>query len=177
VGADRVAKALQRAEELVRSVGQDQLAALARQTEPLQRLLALALMRKQIAHGAPASGYLLLAHPLVEDPDPDCRWQALIVIGESVTTHPEEVWRVVLAHGGSMDEDLRMGVATVLLEHLLEEHFEEYFPKVRAEVQRGSKLFAEMVRNCWFDGCSGVRYRQMQQLLRNAARAGFRGTE
>ncbi len=170
----RVAEALRQAEAVFDPVELGHLAALASHRDPRQRLLALALMRREIARGAPAIDYLPLARALVEDADNDCRWQALIVIGESLTTSPEEVWRVIRAYGGSEDPDLRMGVATVLLEHLLEEHFEEYFPKVRAELLLGSARFAETVGSCWFDGCGGPRYRRVQKLLRNAGRGGFR---
>ena len=83
------------------------------------RLRSLRAMRDQIAGGKPPGDYLDLARPLIADPDNDCRWQALIVVGESVRTDPEAVWEVICEHGVSEDEDMRAGVATVLLEHLL----------------------------------------------------------
>jgi hypothetical protein len=152
----------------------DRIANLAGDGASRQRLLALALMRRQIMRGIPPIDYLALARTLIEDPNNDCRWQALIVIGESVTDSPEKVWSIIRDYGASADQDLRSGVAVVLLEHLLQEHFEEYFPLVRAQVLRGSKRFAEMVGYCWFDGLQGSRYRRVQKLLRNTARGGFK---
>jgi hypothetical protein len=172
MGSNRITLAREQAETMLTHVRPDEIAALAGHRDPSQRLLALSLMQADITAGTPAIRYLGLARPLVEDPDNDCRWQALIVIGELMWTHPEEVWQVVLAHGGSEDSDMRAGVATVLLEHLLEEHFEEYFPRIRAEILRGSARFAETVGMCWFDRFEGWRYRRVQKLLRNAARGG-----
>jgi hypothetical protein len=174
VGSERVAKVLQQAEALSGPIDLGRLATLTNHPDAHQRLLALAVMRRQIAQGASASDYLALAQALIEDPDNDCRWQALIVVGESLATNPEAVWRIIQTYAGSSDPDLRAGIATVLLEHLLEEHFEEYFPKVRAEVLRGSARFAETVECCWFDDCEGPRYRRLQKLVHNAARGGFR---
>jgi hypothetical protein len=170
MGSERVAEALRQAETVFGTVDLDRLAYLSIDPDARQRLLALTLMRRQIARGVPPADYLSLARALVQDPDNDCRWQALIVIGESLATNPEEVWGVIRAYGDSEDADLRMGVATVLLEHLLNEYFEEYLPKVRAEVMSGSARFAETVRTCWVDGCEGPRYRRVQKLLRNAGR-------
>jgi hypothetical protein len=174
VGSDRVAEAFRRAEAVYERGQFGGLPDLIGHVDARQRLLALALMRREIAKGASAIEFLPLARTLVEDPDSDCRWQALIVIGECLTTNPEEVWQVIRAHGGSEDQDLRMGVATLLLEQLLEDHFDEYFAKVRQEMLRGSARFADTVASCWFDGCQGPRYHRVQMLLRNAARGGFR---
>jgi hypothetical protein len=174
MGGERVAEALQQAESAFGRVTLERIAALVSHADARQRLFGLALMRREIARGAPATDFLPLARDLVEDPDSDCRWQALIVIGESLAIQPEEVWRVVLTYGDSEDSDLRAGVATVLLEHLLEDWFDDYFPKLRGELLRGSARFAETVATCWFDGCDGPRYRRVQKLLRNAARGGFR---
>ena len=96
----------------------------------LGRLRALWLMRRQIEERGLRAAYLKLARPLIADEDNDCRWQALIVVGEFIETQPEEVWRVVRKYGASPDEDMREAVACVLLEHLLEYHFKAYFPRV-----------------------------------------------
>jgi hypothetical protein len=125
MGSQRIVEALYQAEALFDPVELGQLGALANHPDAQRRLLALALIRREIARGAPATDYLPLARTLVEDPDNGCRWQALIVIGEALRTSPEDVWSVIRAHGGSQDSDLRTGVATVLLKHLLKEHFKE----------------------------------------------------
>ena len=168
--SEKLAEASRRAKEAFRPVTQSRLAALAADPDARQRLLALMLMRRRIDEGAPAIDYLSLARPLVEDPDNDCRWQALIVVGENVDAHPEEVWRVVLAHGDSTDADMRMGVAVVLLDDLLARHFDEYLPKVRAELRRSSARFADMVKSCWVGSPDDPRTRRLRKHVRNAAR-------
>jgi hypothetical protein len=77
----------------------------------------------------------------------DWRWQCIIDIGEYVESHPEDVWAFVAHWGGHRDEDLRAAIATCLLEHLLEYHFDTIFPRVE---QRASvdKRFGEMFGIC-----------------------------
>ena len=59
--------------------------------------------------------------PSVPAPDgeADLRWQAIIEVGEYIETEPHEVWPFILKWGKHPSEDLRMAVATCLLEHLL----------------------------------------------------------
>lgn len=166
----RLLEAQEQAKAILGPVTLDQLTSMARDRDARQRLLALAIMRCKIEKGASPNDYLSLARELVGDPDNSCRWQALIVVGEALETSPVEVWEVIREHGSSADPDMRMGVAKVLLEHLLEEHFEDYFPKVRDEALQGSAHFADTLRSCWFDDNEGPRYRRVQKLLRNAAR-------
>jgi hypothetical protein len=79
---------------------------------------------------------------------PDHRWEVIIKVGEHIETNPQEVWLFIRKWATHPDDDLRMAIATCLLEHLLEYHFNEYFPKVR-EACHQSKRFA------WtFDMCA-----------------------
>jgi hypothetical protein len=117
-----------------------------------QRLSALFIMRKQIEEGIPPAAFLPLAQALVSDADNYCRWQALIVIGESVETDPEQVWQVVEKFGASDDADMRAGVACVLLEELLAHHFATYFPIVQERVESGDEAFAATFSICWKHG-------------------------
>ena len=110
------------------------------------RLRTLFRIREQIDWKL-LKGYFPLAKRLIGDPDNDCRWQALIIVGEFTRTHPEDVLKVILHHGNSDDGDMRMGVACVLLEHLLGHHFHDYFPRVRQEAIR-SPLFAHTLSLC-----------------------------
>lgn len=82
------------------------------------------------------------------DGDEDPRWQAIIAIGEHVESHPEEVWRFVARWGASTQADLRDAVATCLLEHLLEHHFESIFPRVQ-ELAETDRMFADTFSRCW----------------------------
>lgn len=103
--------------------------------DPRSRLFGLALARKRIEAGDDPSEYYEFARRLVADADNDCRWQAVIVVGELVDSDPEAVWDVVEQFGDSPDSDMRTAVATVLLEELLDRYVEEYFPCVRDLVE------------------------------------------
>jgi len=74
-------------------------------------------------------------------------------IADYIETNPEEVWQFVLDWGGHEQEDLRDAVACVLLEHLLEHHFDMIFPRVEKAV-RQDRLFADMFCRCWKFGQS-----------------------
>lgn len=77
----------------------------------------------------------------------DPRWQAIIAIGDYIEHYPNEVWQFVERWGSHPNQDLRMAIATVLLEHLLEYHFDLIFPLVeRASIR--SKRFAETFGYC-----------------------------
>ena len=89
---------------------------------------------------------LLPGMPSLEG-DSDPRWQAIIAIGEYIQDEPQAIWQFICKWGESSSEDLRMAIATCLLEHLLEYHFHEYFPKVR-EMCRRSKIFASTFEMC-----------------------------
>ena len=78
----------------------------------------------------------------------DHRWLAIIGIAEFVETNPEELWTFVNRWGSHSQEDLRDAIATCLLEHLLEWHFDPMFPRVEQAAQN-SPLFADTFRRCW----------------------------
>jgi hypothetical protein len=98
-------------------------------TNPADRLHALYAMRDAIASGHVRRNYFDLAKSLVRDSNNDCRWQALIVIGEYIQSQPEAVWQVIQEFGVSPDDDMRTAVATVLVEHLLEYHSRPTYPE------------------------------------------------
>jgi len=148
----------------------DDLIRLGTSPDPELRLLALSLMRKQIAAGASPGDYLGLAYSLVWDVDHNsCRWQALIVLSESIMTDPETVWRAVCEFGEWEDEDMRAGVATVLLEHLLEYHFQAYYPRLKKRIAGGSKLMADTLSRCYAFGQAKARWHEVEALLKRAS--------
>jgi len=82
------------------------------------------------------------------DGQEDPRWQAIIAVGEFVRTEPEAVWKFVERWGKHANEDLRTAIATCLLEHLFEYHFDLIFPRVERQVSRSAR-FTETLRLCW----------------------------
>jgi len=77
----------------------------------------------------------------------DWRWQCIIDLGEYVESNPEELWTFVKKWGSHPDEDLRAAIATCLLEHLLEHHFDFIFPRVEQQVSV-DKRFGETFGMC-----------------------------
>ena len=83
----------------------------------------------------------------------DLRWQAIIAVAEFVEREPEVVWPFAWRWGCSEDADLRMAIATCVLEHLLEHHFDAFISRVE-EAARGDSFFARTVCSCWTFGRS-----------------------
>jgi len=77
----------------------------------------------------------------------DPRWQAIIRISEFIETQPEAVWKFAHRWGKHAQADLRMAVATCLLEHLLEHHFDALFPRVRRAALESAR-FANSLELC-----------------------------
>ena len=127
------------------------------------RLRTLFKIREQMIL-IPPKGYFLLAKRLIDDPDNDCRWQAVIIIGRFVETNPSEVWKVVTKYGISGDKDMRTAVGVVLLEDLLGYHFQKIFPKVKREVIR-SPLFADTLSRCYATGQAKRYWKKVMKLL------------
>ncbi len=90
--------------------------------------------------------HLLPGQLTAEGVDP--RWQAIITLEPLIESDPEALWPFIARWGSHPDEDLRMAIATCLLEHLLESHFATYFPRVKALAQTNS-FFGETFQFCW----------------------------
>ena len=88
--------------------------------------------------------------PGIPEPDgvEDPRWQAIIQVGMFAEQEPEAIWPFVLKWGSHEDEDVRAAIATCLLEHLLEYHFNLLFPLVETAA-RSNVWFAKTTSQCW----------------------------
>jgi len=105
----------------------------------------------------------------------DPRWQAIIVVGEFIERDPEAIWPFILRWGSHEDEDLRTAIATCLLEHLLEHHFDPMFPRVETAA-RSNPNFAKTVLGCWKFGQAkdperADRFDRLRSELREGKRA------
>ena len=76
------------------------------------------------------------------------RWQAAIALGEFAASDPERIWPLVVKHGSRRHADARMAIATCVLEHILEYHFDSFFPRVAA-CARSSRWFRTTFGWCW----------------------------
>jgi hypothetical protein len=70
------------------------------------------------------------------------------VVSEFIQSNPDEVWSFAQRWGAHKDQDIKAAVATCLLEHLLEHHFEKVFPKLEAAVKADRELAATLSL-CW----------------------------
>ncbi|MGA2679897.1 MAG: hypothetical protein ABSF37_11455 [Sedimentisphaerales bacterium] len=143
---------------------------LVRSPRPDNRLFAILLIRKQIEEGIDPLSYYSLAKSLVSDSNNDCRWQSLVVISELVEMQPDLVWDVVSKYGNSNDADMRMAIACVLLEHLIEYDFDTYFTKVRELIHKGRYKFIDTLESCGFFEISKVHRKRVQSFLTKAKR-------
>ena len=80
-------------------------------------------------------------------------WQAAVRLGDFVEVAPNEVWSLVTKWGDSDNDEVRMALATCVLEHLLEHHFDRYFPLVE-ELALTNSRFADTFSSCWQFGQS-----------------------
>jgi len=75
----------------------------------------------------------------------DPRWQAIVLVGKYTESAPGPVWEFIERWGVHPDDDLRTAIATCLVEHLLESHFEAFFPRVE-EMVRANRFLRRHVR-------------------------------
>ena len=104
--------------------------------------------RRKTVGDAIAKAEAVLPGRAAPDGETDPRWQAIIRVAEFIETDPEAVWPFIKRWGGHPDEDLRMAVATCLLEHLLEHHFDDFIARVEDRA-RADALFAGTVGTGW----------------------------
>ena len=162
-------KAWTGAEEFVQPMSITEPGQMASSVDASERLLALMLARRQIRTGVPPGDFFQFARRLITDRDNNCRWQAVIVVGESIDSNPDAVWNIVAAFGDSRDDDMRSAIACVLLEHLLDTDFDRYFSRVQDEVRRGRLRFLDTLAMCWFDD-HGPNYERAQRYVRRVRR-------
>ncbi len=90
------------------------------------------------------------------------RWDAAIAAGELIAVRPLVVWSIVKKYGSIDDPDLRTAVATCILEHLLEHHFDDFFPLLKTEIESGNHLLGETFSECWKFGQSELPQNSIQ---------------
>ncbi len=100
----------------------------------------------------------------------DVRWRALTLLGDYTDPcglqAPQKLWPVVERLGASRSAGLRSGVACCVLEHLLEHHFDEYYPRVREKIEAGDRKMLEMLATCHPFGQAESHERQINAFIR-----------
>jgi len=77
----------------------------------------------------------------------DPRWQGIIEVGKYIESNPKEIWAFIEKWGKHSDEDIQAAIASCLLEHLLEFHFDYFFEKVE-NLALSNKNFAKTFISC-----------------------------
>jgi hypothetical protein len=90
----------------------------------------------------------ILPGEVAPDGEEDPRWQAIMLIEEFVEAEPEAILPFVLKWGSHEQEDLRTAIAVLLVEHLLEFHFDLVFPRIE-KASLESTLFADTFLRAW----------------------------
>jgi len=104
-------------------------------------------------HAAIIAAEQLLPGEPAPDGEADLRWQAIIEVADHIESDPDAVWQFAARWGTHQQDDLRMAIATVVLEHLLEYHFDLIFPRVETLARRDPN-FADTFSSCWKFGQS-----------------------
>jgi len=81
------------------------------------------------------------------------KWAAVGALNKFIRWRPQQVWLVIRRWGQSDDPDTRAAIATCLLEHLLQYHFQTYIDRVD-RLARSDPNFAHTVSFCWKFGQS-----------------------
>jgi len=99
-------------------------------------------------HEAIDAAEQILPGQVAPDGQRDPRWQAIMHIEDFIEYEPEAILRFVLKWGIHEQEDLRSAIACLLLEHLLEFHFELIFPRIQ-QAAFAHPLFADTFLKSW----------------------------
>lgn len=125
------------------------------------RARAMMLARRQIEQGVPPEHFLQAAGRRLADADPIVRYEAGIIVSESLPDHHERVWQLFLRALRQVGADSRADLGCLLLEHLLEVDGEAYFLLCRQEVSSGNYLILDALEICWFAD-SGLERKAVQ---------------
>jgi hypothetical protein len=113
-------------------------------------------------------------------PDENTQWQAAIAIGQFSETYPEAIWPLVEKWGSSADQGTRSAIATCVLEHVLEAHFQPFFTRIATLVNARNAFIADTFCQCWklgqaTEGNNSVKFDRLrhksEQLRRKAGLA------
>jgi hypothetical protein len=90
----------------------------------------------------------ILPGEVAPEGEEDPRWQAIMLIEDFVETEPEAILPFVLRWGRHEQEDLRTAIAVLLVEHLLEFHFQSLFHHIE-KASLEDALFGDMFLRAW----------------------------
>jgi uncharacterized protein (DUF433 family) len=103
---------------------------------------------EDVQHAILAAEALLPGKPAPEGEE-DPRWQAIMKIEDFIETEPEAIWPFALKWGSiPNEEDLSAAIGVLLIERLLQFHFDLIFPRA-AQAARENPAFANTFTKSW----------------------------
>ena len=96
-----------------------------------------------------------LCDKMIPDRSHYVRGQSFIILGDFVRDYknprpcPDKIWPLIVKWGSVKNKDIRTGVACFLLEHLLQYHFDKFFPKVKEVIESGNRRFGYTLAYCY----------------------------
>lgn len=139
---------------------------LAASTKLKERVLCLDWLGNGTDVRANVNFIIEVAEQLAWDRREDVRWYACVrILGSYVRIYPDKIWAVITRLGVTRSPDLRSAVAVALLEHLLEYHYDEYFPKVRTKIEAGDRKMLEMLAISYHVGQAALHKDEIDAVL------------
>jgi hypothetical protein len=106
-----------------------------------------------------------LLEAMANDAQQDVRSQALMLFERRFAERPATAWPVVVRLIHSPDPELAELVPPFILEHILEKHFDRYYPRVRDAVEAGDRRMAEALDGCLILGQAEPHREEIVELL------------
>ncbi len=139
---------------------------LAASTKLNDRVLCLDWLRNGTSVRANVNFIIEVGEQLAWDRHEEVRWYACVrILGSYTGTHPKKIWGVIVRLGATRSPNLRSAVAVGLLEHLLEHHYDEYFPKVREKIEAGDRKMLEMLAISYHVGQAALHKAEIDAVL------------
>lgn len=156
--------------ELDQAIGLTQSVSISERLEGLKAIRAALDEPQRNSNEVFSLAVIEVARRLLGDSDNDCRWQAGIVIGQFIDSHPTEVWDVITEIGPCADDDMLDLLGTVLLEHLLEKHFEAFIEQLETRINAGDLWLRSVLLRCWRFDQSDEQWSRIDKLQRKKSR-------
>jgi len=132
------------------------------------RKLCLEYLRNSVLVHSNRNFVLGLLDQLAGDKNVDVSDLALFLAGEFIREHPRKAWPLIVKYASRQSWLMRQMVAACFLEHLLEFHFGEYFPKVERLVLGGDTRFLYTLACCYRLGEAKEHEAEIDALIRKA---------
>jgi len=138
----------------------------------------LMLRPSSSAQAAATAGFVIAClEPLASDAREAIRGKALGDLSSLVDSWPHKLWPVAVRLAHNADAEVAELVPALILEHILESHFDLYYPHIRDAIETGDRRMVEMLDGCWRVGQARERQDEIDALLRkHGVDPSFRGT-